>query len=146
MKIYLSFTLLVIQSVFYSCSLRSSSYWESETKKMRDCQASWRFIDLDKAQEVTVLLFQGKSRFHLYAYPNLIIGVTSLNDTIGILDKDFSEPLISGDRILLTAQNWSEKEKDILKPLFTLYNSSVENDLYCKVSTVFYGKITRTKG
>jgi len=142
----IGFILVLFFSFSTGCTFYSKYPSEVEVKRLIECQKRWRYKDLDKDQEITVLLFQGKSNFDIYTYPNLIIGVTALNDTVGILDKDFSEPLISGDRITLTADNWSEREKEILKPLFTVHKNSIENDLFCKVSTVFYGKISKTKG
>ena len=112
-----------------------------EKNKIAKCYESWQYEDLQSGQHLSVLLHNPKLNRGIQSYPNFIIGVNAQGDTIAILDKDYAGKLGYGDQINVSPHKWTDVEKKVKKPLFTLRKKSEENDLYCMVKTVFYGKV-----
>ncbi len=131
--------------ILTGCFVRSRKFWDSEKNKVEECRSKWIHKDLPKEQQITVLLFTPKSNRDIYSYPNFLIGVTEIKDTIAFIDKHFEGEIRVGVRIKLLPFQWSEAEKTINKPIFTVHKKSKENDLYCIVKTVYYGKIEINK-
>lgn len=129
----------------FGCHVKSKKYWQRESKKVELCRNNWVYNDLTKEQEFNVLLYSPKSRYCLTFFPNFLIGVTKTKDTIAFLDKDFEGEIKIGDTIKLIPCAWSIMEKQNIKPIFFLSPNSKENNLFCKVKTVFYGKIELMK-
>lgn len=135
------YIILLFVNVIASCSSISKSYWHNETSKVEECWSKLIYKDLEEKQNIKVLLFNAKMNYDISSYPIFIIGVTETNDTIGFIDKIYNKKINLGDTLKLLPSNWSEEEKNTYKPLFTVRNKSDENDLYCKITKVYYGKI-----
>jgi hypothetical protein len=91
------------------------------------------------------LLFSPKKQFDLSFFPNFIIGLTETNDTIAFLDKNFDKRIVIGSKIRLLPYKWTEVEKEIIKPAFLVHKKLKDNDLYCAVKEVYFGKIQLIK-
>jgi len=76
-------------------------------------------------------------------YPNFIIGVTANSDTIGIIDKDFNGTINKNDKISVSPAIWSEEDKELIKPLFTVFKKTKENNLCCSVKIIYYGSCNK---
>lgn len=136
-----NFTYLLSVIILASCNVRSSDYWRNETKKIEDCRSKWIYKDLQREQELTVLLFSPKKQFDLSFFPNLVIGLTETKDTIAFIDKDFENRIEIGSKIKLLPFEWTEVEKEIIKPAFMVHKKLKDNDLYCAVREVYLGKM-----
>jgi hypothetical protein len=141
--IFITITLFAIISILVltSCHIRSKSFWKEEKTKVETCQNLWAYEDLPESQLITALLFNAKWNHDVSSFPNFLIGVTKNNDTLAIMDKNFEGNIKHGDIVTVVPERWSQVEKDIKKPLFTVNPRSDENDLYCAVRTIYYGKI-----
>lgn len=136
-----NFTCLLSVITLASCHVRSSDYWRNETRKIEDCRSKWTYKDLQHEQELTVLLFSPKHHFDLSFFPNFLIGLTETKDTIAFLDKNFDKRVVIGSKIKLLPYKWTEVEKEIIKPAFMAHKKLKDNDLYCSVKEVYFGKI-----
>lgn len=122
------------------CSMSKKS-WQAEQKSVSECYKSWKYEDLQTVQHVRVLLYNQKHNQDIYSYPNFLIGINTKGDTIAIMDKDFEGKLREGDMITVEPDEWTNAEKEIKKPLFTVRKKPSENKLYCSVNVIFYGRI-----
>jgi len=127
------------------CFVQSKKYWDSENKKVEECRSKWIYKNLEKEQEVTVLLFSAKFNRGVSSFPNFLIVLTKENDIIAFLDKDFDDEIKVGSKINLSPLQWNDAEKSIKKPAFIVQKKSKENDLYCRVREVYYGKLKLIK-
>ncbi len=132
---------LCILILLNTCMVNRQAYWKTERNKVDSCYVSWQYEDLSVEVQLKVLLFNQKYRHDLHLYPNLIIGVTSNGDTIGIMDRPYSGSLKSGDQVIVLPTFWTAKEKELPSPSYVIHKRSTENDLYCVIDTVYYGKI-----
>jgi hypothetical protein len=121
--------------------MNKRAYWKKEKEKVSNCRKTWKYADLEKTESITVLLYNAKMRFHLFSFPNFIIGENQKGDTIAVMDRHFEGKLKQGDKITIEPYLWTETEKNIIKPLFTVHKKSKENNLYCSIKKVFYGRI-----
>ena len=119
-----NFTYLLSVITLASCYVRSSDYWRNETKKIEDCRSKWTYKDLQREQELTVLLFSPKQHFDLSFFPNFLIGLTETKDTIAFIDKDFENRIEIGSKINLVPFEWTEVEKEIIKPAFMVHKKN----------------------
>lgn len=135
--IFTCISALVIQG----CIMNKTEYWEAEKEKVYNCHKSWKYQDLQKEQRVKLLLFNLKHRHSMLSYPNFLIGINVEGDTIAIMDNNFDGKLDQGDIITAEPHEWTEAEKEYIKPLLTVHKKSYENKLYCSISIVYYGRI-----
>ena len=138
--------IIVTTSLFFSlsllaCSVKSKSYWNIEKEKVQKCRDEWSYKDLEKEIVIRVLLYNSKKNLDISSFPNFVIGVTNSMDTIAIMDKDFEGTINRGSSITVSPLLWTDIEKEIMKPMFTVYPKSKENDLYCSVKIIYYGNI-----
>jgi len=138
-------TMLMCAFLITSCIVQSKKYWDSENKKVEECRSKWIYKNLEKEQEATVLLFSKKFNRGVSSFPNFLIVLTKGNDTIAFLDKDFDDEIKVGSKIHLLPLQWNDDEKSIKKPAFVVQKKSKENDLYCRVKEVYYGKLELIK-
>ena len=124
-----------------SCFVQSKKYREVETKKVEECRRKWIYKDLENVKEVTVLLFSEKFNYDLSTFPNFLIVRTLENDTIAFLDKEFDDNIKVGSKIKLLPFHWNEVEKAIMKPAFIVQKREKDNELYCHVQGIYYGKL-----
>ncbi len=132
---------LCITLAMTGCHVKSKKFWANESKKVESCRNKWVYQDLSEEHELTVLSFSAKSRHSLVSFPNFLIGITETNDTIAFLDKDFEGKLNLNDKIKIIPFKWTDTEKQTLKPLYYIHSKSKDNDLFCVVNTVYYGKV-----
>ena len=133
MRNYLYFLVLLLST---GCIQKRLKVDVVETKKYQGCSVNWVYKDLpEKLQNVRVLLFHPKEYISIHAYSSFLIGITASNDTIALLDKDFTGSINVGSRVELTPYYWTLDEKEIFKPLVTIYTNkeSWKNDFYCSV-------------
>jgi len=139
-------SIMVMSAILITgCFVQSKKYWDSENKKVEECRSKWIYKNLEKEQEVTVLLFSAKFNRGVSSFPNFLIVLTKENDIIAFLDKDFDDEIKVGSKINLSPLQWNDAEKSIKKPAFIVQKKSKENDLYCRVREVYYGKLKLIK-
>jgi hypothetical protein len=85
--------------------------------------------------------FWEKGAFDMRAYPNFAIGRLPDGTYVGVLDKDYMKPVTTGSSITVVPEEWSDLDKEQLKPLFVINRKASQNNLYCKVRLVLYGRI-----
>lgn len=139
------FIMVMSAILITGCFVQSKKYWDSENKKVEECRSKWIYKNLEKEQEVTVLLFSAKFNRGVSSFPNFLIVLTKENDIIAFLDKDFDDEIKVGSKINLSPLQWNDAEKSIKKPAFIVQKKSKENDLYCRVREVYYGKLKLIK-
>jgi hypothetical protein len=137
-RIFYNFFLLIFIS---SCGLFHKNYWNKEQLKIKSCFNQWNYEDLKLESKMKVLLFNSGFDYDISSYPNLVIGIIESGDTIGILDMDFKGGIKKGDLIKVYPLSWTDDEKEIKKPSFTVSKNHKDNDLYCKVKIIYYGRI-----
>lgn len=134
-KVGLSWSLALI-CILSSCVSTLSSTQKYE--QMKECRDQWRYYALSDTIGVEVLFFQEKRRLDLMRYPNLIIGRQLENgDTIALLDKSSEMNVEVGSTIYAAPGAWSNSEKEILKPLFTVQGEE-QLKLFCSTRRVYY--------
>jgi hypothetical protein len=133
--------IVIMASILPSCYVRSKNYRLREKKKIVDCMSKWTYKDLQKEQEVRVLLFSSKRHYSLAFFPNFIIGLTETNDTIGFVDEDFDGKITKRSKIKIIPLDRIVVDKERIEPGLTVHNKVKENDLYCAVKEVYFGKI-----
>ena len=136
--------LFLIVILVSSCRfIRDLRYNENNTKYVESCREKWRFVDLKDSISIKLLLHYQKGRYDLMSWPNLFIGVTNFNDTIGIID-DFSMKKYKKNMTLnfvpYDYSNYQAKQS-WLTPVFTTHRNNKKNKLYCSIDTLFYGKL-----
>jgi hypothetical protein len=138
--------LLILILCVSGCKLHlrhSKKYWDAEKQKIETCRDRWKFIDLAETIELKVLLFNKKSQYDLSVFPNFVIGVTANSDTIGIVDNEFSGIVKQNEKISVSPALWTEEDKQLYFPAFTIYPNSNDNDLHCSIKKIFYGQIKK---
>lgn len=73
----------------FSC-LSQGRISEKTKRKVFECQNRWQYIHLDSAIRLNVIYVHKNAFAHAHAVPNLIIGINSVGDTIGVVDKSVS--------------------------------------------------------
>lgn len=136
---------LLILIVFFvaSCGKRIIALTEeNEVQKIRACRENWRFEDLpEDKKDVKVLLFENKSEYSIHSFATFVICVHE-DDTFSIIDKDYYHNVIkNGSLINLKVHKWTDREKEIYKPIFFFSKDTLVNKLFCSVKVVFWGRI-----
>lgn len=134
---------LIVCLIFISCfKYNSKKIINQEYDKIKKCRDNWLYEDLKERKELKVLLFDKKMYFHNHYFPNFIIGVTSTNDTMAILDMKFEGLINKSSLIIAEPHQWSNEEKEEHPPVFIVHKKPEEDDLLCRVKYVYYCKIT----
>ncbi len=127
------------------CFMHTKVSQDNEKTKVERCMEKWNYKDLTKKQEVTILLFNQRFNTGVSSFPNFLVVLTTENDTIGFLDKDFNGKLSKGNTINILPLQWNEAEKSIKKPALVIHKKTNDNELYCKIKEVYYGKLEPIK-
>lgn len=135
--------LATISILFGSCHSMDNAFRQREMERIHQCYNAWEYTVLKDSMTVTVLLFDAKERYDLSFHPNFIIGVTSTNDTIAFIDKEYNDRIKIGSKVFLEPQEWDIDEKEVIKPALIVRKNEQENSLYCIISKVNYCKIIK---
>jgi hypothetical protein len=128
-------------SILAGCFMQNKVPLNKEKLKVESCMNKWIYKDLLEEQTVSVLVYSAKFNHGVQSFPNLLIGVNLKHDTIAILDKDSEVMLKQGNVVKVQPELWSIEEKEIKKPALVVHQNTDINNLYCKVQTVYYGRI-----
>ena len=81
------------------------------------------------------------------SWPSFTIGTNSVGDTIGVIDYEYSGELKKGKYATFEPSQRKEGvvaaiDSELDEPVFTVNRKRKENELYCSITTIFYGKLT----
>lgn len=139
------FFTLVFSLILVSCgSKKLGPNQYDDRDSYLNCFVEWEYHKLDSNQMLTVILFDAKSADDASIYSNLLIGTNEVGDTVAIVDKDFSDDIKKGEKVKVAQNSWNKEEQKFIRPVFILRNISGENDLYCQIQTVYFGKIVKS--
>jgi hypothetical protein len=150
MKIKIGVSAFVLTLILlYSCnSIRQIGFKPEDTEFVKACRQNWIYSDLTDTVSIRLLLQDKEGRYDLVSWPNLFIGVTNQNDTIGIIDN-FSTLVYKKNKILTFMPYYygTEPQKGLsgLWPVFTVHRNDKKNKLYCSVNNLYYGKLIENK-
>lgn len=133
-------TLATILTFASGCSHSNLSLLQSLQNNSRYYD-KWEYFDLEKEQVITVLLFSKKFHYELQTQPNFVVGISEKSDTIGFVDKIYNGHLRKGSRVKIKPGDWSYEQKMLMRPEILAYKKTKENNIFCAVKTVYYGKI-----
>ena len=142
--------LLIISICFFGCN--SSSYLSKkenvEKEKVTQCRKNWNFKPLVSETPIEILLHDKKGRHDLVSWPNFFIGIDSKGDTIGVIEYESELDYKKGDIVVFfpgqRKNSISEQlDSEMDEPVFTVRKKSKENDLYCSVELIYYGKLKK---
>lgn len=126
--------------VLVGCFPNSKSLRKQNPDRYLSCQQDYIYQNFEGKKDMRVLLFNKKFQSGTNTYPNFLIGIVE-NDTIGFIDKSFTDNIEPGMNIQIQSSQWSEIEKDIYKPVLALGKDTKINELYCSIKYVFYGEL-----
>ena len=127
---------------YYINKKKYISNFVDETKKLDSCNKRLIYSDLSEKTNLTVLFFSEKGSYDLSSWPNFIIGYTSNNDTIGIIDKDFDGKIKKFDNIIVLPTVWKQYEKDLIHGTFYQYRKRTKrNKIFCSYKIVYRAQI-----
>jgi hypothetical protein len=137
---------LVAALSFFSCNtIREIGFEPQDKKIVEDCRNNWMYEDLKDTITIRLLLLDKKGRYDIVSWPNLFIGITNDNDTIGLIDDFSTKDFKINSLLTFVPYDYGieiGKSKDGLTPVFTVHKKDKENKLYCSIKSLFYGKLT----
>jgi hypothetical protein len=117
-----------------------------EYEKVERCRKNWTFSNFHDTLEISLLKEERKGSYDMVSWPNFFIGISSSGDTLGVVEYDTEKTFKKRDiiRFLTTSKDTSilavlDNRWD--EPVFRVSKRSKENDLYCSVKTIYYGKL-----
>ncbi len=116
-----------------------------EYEKIESCRKDWTFQNLHDTLEISLLLEDRKGSYDMASWPNFFIGINPSGDTLGIVDNNCEKIFKKRDIIRFFPANRDTSISNALdsgwdEPVFKVSKNSKENNLYCSVKIVYYGK------
>ena len=130
-----------------ACHVRSKAYWHREKIRLTTCEDKWEYKKLASEIKVKVLDFDSSFIFDISYFPPFVIGVTEIGDTIGAISHNNSginKAVKVGNWIKFTPAKWDEEDIQRIKPVFSISPHKKDNDLKCRVKTIYYGNFIAT--
>ena len=94
---------------------------------------------------IIVLHHDPKGYYDMVTWPNLLIGINSKGDTIGIVEYGTELQINRNDTITFSPKQIKETILEpsafIRKPVMSVSKKAKINDLYCSVKVIYYGKL-----
>jgi hypothetical protein len=117
-----------------------------EYEKVERCRNDWTFSNLHDTLEISLLIQDKKGNYDMVSWPNLFIGINPTGDTLGIVDYDCEKIFRKRDIIRFLPSNRDTSILAVLdsrwdEPVFRVSKKSKENDLYCSVKIIYFGKV-----
>ena len=141
---------LIIILCLFGCASSShlSKNVNREKQKIEQCRKNWVFKSLDKELSINVLLYDKKGRYDLVSWPNFFIGIDTQGDTIGVIEYETDLEYRKGDIVTFLPSQRKSSISDQLdskmdEPVFKVRKKAKENDLYCAVELIYYGKLKK---
>jgi len=133
--------------LFFSCSPRLGKDINQQVEKMEKCRKVWTYKDILKEQKLSlkVILFDKRDYRSAITFPAFVIGVTSGNDTVGVIDKSFEANIEIGEKVIITNDTWRDIDTIAFVPALLISKDEKRNDLYCVVKVVYRAKINKNK-
>lgn len=136
---------LVTVILLSGCKAKSIAYRKAQLSYVDTCTHDWVYSDLKEDQKLKVLRYQAQFHYDMSSFPGWVIGVTQTNDTIIVLDPQFHGPIKVNQMVKATPLQWSDLEKNLLRPTYSISSKPAENRLYCSVHHAYYGLIVSEK-
>ncbi len=149
MELRLNLFIILISTTFlFGCKSSSSLSEKESAEKIRveQCRKSWNYDSLQNETSIKVLFQDKKGRYDLVTWPNFFIGIDLVGDTIGIIEYDTELEFKKGRLVTFLPAKRKSSISEILdsemdEPVFRVRKKASENDLYCAVSMIYYGKL-----
>jgi hypothetical protein len=129
------------------------NFHKKQDEKRRDllekCKITWVYSNLNTQTELRIIQYRKAFRFDLVSQPAMIIGTTSINDTVRIFIYNYQENLSKGDQIKVypdTTLNLKDNMTLLLikrdLPVI-LSKKKSEDKYYCDIKKTYFGKIKK---
>ncbi|WP_163718787.1 hypothetical protein [Mangrovibacterium lignilyticum] len=137
--------LLIFLASLLSCNtIRKIGFKPEDTDFVKNCREDWTYSDLKDTISIRLLLHDKKGRYDLVSWPNLFIGITNQNDTIGLIDNFTTIEYKVNSKLTFVPYDYgTEIEKALggYAPVFTVHRKDKENRLYCSIKSLYYCKL-----
>ena len=128
-----------------SCGvIKNRGFNAEDTDFVEICRQNWTYLDLQNTVTIRLLHQDEKGHYDLVNWPNLFIGVTNQNDTVGVIDNFTTKEYDSDIFLTFSPYDYGtdiEKSFTGLKPVFRVHRKDKINRLYCSVVNLYYGKL-----
>lgn len=114
---------------------------------IRSCSQKWQFLSIDTTVSIKVLAYLPAFHVDLTLRPAMIVGVTTWNDTIRVLQYGFEKDLKIGKLIEVKPDTSIDINNSVTKALvqrdlpIILSKSKTFNRYYCDVTKTYFGKV-----
>lgn len=136
---------ITLLTLLISCnSIRKIGLKSEDIDFVESCRQNWSYLDLKDTVTIRLLMQDKKGRYDLVSWPNLFIGVTNQNDTIGLIDNFTTKEYQINSSLTFAPHNYGTDIEKVLggyTPVFTVHKKDKENRLYCSIKTLFYCKL-----
>lgn len=148
-KLIISFVFITL--FLYGCSIpRGKKIYAEESKKIKECRARWSYSPIENELELEILYFTGITHTTFKSHPNFVIGVTSQNDTIGIINFSSENDWTKGNKVKVIKDIQLQRNLQLSsmnsKPIFYVSKSRKENKLQCAITNIYFGKLIEIIG
>ena len=133
-------SLYILIIVLVSCNTYKQAQ-NDDLKRIVECRKSILDSNIQVNTQVKVILFDEQMYYDVAFYPALVIGITSENDTIGIVDSSFKDKLFLNQLIWIYPDTSNILRTDGLRPLLSVSKDRSRNNLYCSIKVLYKGKI-----
>ena len=143
-KIRIKVFSISLLTILISCnSIRLIGFKPEDRDFVESCRKNWTYYDLKDTATIRLLMHDKKGHYDLVGWPNLFIGITNQNDTIGMLDDFTSMEYTVNSKLTFVPYNYgTEIEKTLVgKPAFIIHRKDNENKLYCSIKSLYYCKL-----
>jgi hypothetical protein len=123
-----------------SCTVNKLRQQE-DLKRVIECRQNRLDSNIQVNTKIRVILFDEQRFYDVARYPAFIIGITSDNDTIGVVDKTFDGKLSLNQLIEVGPDTWTNLEMESLHPILSVSKDKARNNLYCSFKVLYRGKI-----
>lgn len=142
MKTVIPIVLIVLTSSV-GC-FRGSIAYDLSDEHMTKCRKLWKYQTAMDTFEIKVLQFSPSGHYSLAMWPNFVIGVAQVGDTVGLVDYNFKGELIEGTRLSFGPAEWSDVHLEHKYPAYRIFRKKELTNLNCAVSIVYLGEIIKS--
>ncbi len=124
----------------------SEKEW-NEYLKVNRCRGNWKYGSFEGELELKIIRHELKGRHDLTSWPNFFIGTINSGDTVGVIEYDVEKEIMKGEiiKLLPTKRKYAPTDEiqyfDSDEPLLSISPKPKDNDLYCAIKIIYYGKL-----
>jgi len=146
-KLLLVISILIVSII--GCKTTSKvEFLNKESRRVENCRKNWKYITATDTIVIELLKKDSQGQYDMVTWPNFFIGINAKKDTIGIIDFDSSKEFKKRAILKFIPTNKTFTFIEMIdtgmdEPIFKVSKHSRENDLYCAVKFIYYGKIIK---